>query len=67
MAKKSEAAEPATAQASGQTIELADKDTGFWDPATGFQIVRDQQAKLGQPVGEATRVALESGRLLIVK
>lgn len=61
-----EAAEAAAPAAGGKTVELADKDTGFFDPATGFQLVRDQTAKLDKAVGDATRVALESGRLLIV-
>lgn len=52
--------------AKGKLVELKDKETGFYDPATGFQVVRDQQVELGKTVGDATRVALQSGRLLIV-
>lgn len=60
--KDDAAAEPEA----GKLVELKDKDTGFWDPVTGFQLVRDQQVNLGSTVGDATRIALESGRLLIV-
>lgn len=58
-ADPSDAKEPAV-------VELKDKDTGFYDPVTGFQVVRDQQVQLGSTVGDATRLALESKRLLIV-
>lgn len=60
-----EAAANAKADAD-RVVELADKYTGFFDNATGFQIVRDQQKRIGKTVGEATQVALESGRLLFV-
>ncbi|MCC7308392.1 MAG: hypothetical protein IT173_12565, partial [Acidobacteria bacterium] len=68
-AKADEEAKAAEAKAKAdkaRVVELKDKDTGFWDPVTGFQVVRDQQVKLGSKVGDATQVALESGRLLIV-
>ena len=70
-AKADEEAKAAEAKAKAKAdkarvVELKDKDTGFWDPVTGFQVVRDQQVKLGSKVGDATQVALESGRLLIV-
>lgn len=61
MAKKTE-----TNAAAGATVELADKETGFHDPATGFKVVRDQQAKLGDTVGKKTNRALVAGALLIV-
>ena len=68
MAKKEQAAaEPTAAEDAGQLVELADKDTGFWDPKTGFQLVRDQRVRLGPKVGDATNVALAAGRLLVVK
>lgn len=57
----------AAEEAKGKEVQLRDKDTGFYDPATGFQVVRDQKVKLGKTVGDATRVALQSGRLLIVE
>lgn len=50
-----------------RTVELRDKDTGFFDQATGFQVVRDQRVELGSSIGDATQVALASGRLLIVE
>ncbi|MGE0367216.1 MAG: hypothetical protein AB7Q00_15930 [Phycisphaerales bacterium] len=53
--------------AKAKTVELKDKDTGFFDPVTGFQVVRDQQVKLGSTIGNATNEALQSGRLLIVE
>jgi hypothetical protein len=53
-------------KAHGKKVELRDKETGFYDPVTGFQVVRDQQVELGDAIGDATRVALQSGRLLIV-
>lgn len=50
-----------------KTVELKDKDTGFFDPVTGFQVVRDQQVKLGSTIGDATQTAIASGRLLYVE
>jgi hypothetical protein len=50
----------------GKLVELAHKETGFFDSVTGFQIVRDQQVELGETIGEKTNEALLSGRLLIV-
>lgn len=51
----------------GDTIvELKDKDGGFTDPVTGFDISRDQQVPLTSPVGMRTEQALASGGLLIV-
>ena len=50
----------------GDTVELKDKDTGFTDPVTGFDISRDQKKELTEPVGERTHVAILSGGLLIV-
>ncbi len=50
----------------GQTVELADKDTGFSDPVTGFKIVREQQVQLGDTIGRKTNKALLSGALLVV-
>ena len=54
-------------EAVAKTVELKDKDTGFYDPVTGFQVVRDQQVQLGSTIGDATQVAIASGRLLIVE
>ena len=50
----------------GDTVELADKDGGFTDPETGFDISRDGQVKLGDQIGERTQRALLSGGLLVV-
>lgn len=63
MASKKKTDAPA---GSGDTVELADKHTGFYDPKTGLKLVHDQQVPLGETVGEETRLALLSGRLLIV-
>lgn len=60
----------AAAKSSGgkaKTVELKDKETGFFDSVTGFQVVRDQQVKLGTTIGESTREAIASGRLLYVE
>ncbi len=58
--------ETKTSEAAGKKVELKDKATGFFDPVTGFKIVHDQQAKLGDTVGKKTNKALLSGALLIV-
>ena len=50
----------------GDTVELADKETGFSDPVTGFKVVRDGKVKLGDTIGSKTNRALLSGALLIV-
>lgn len=50
----------------GDTVELADKDTGFSDPETEFKIVRDQKVKLGERIGRKTNRAIVSGALLVV-
>ena len=51
----------------GDTVELKDKEAGFTDPVTGFDLSRDQQKKLTEPIGPHTQQALLSGRLLIVE
>ena len=50
----------------GDTVELKDKEGGFTDPETGFDISRDQQKKLGDKIGERTHRAIAAGGLLIV-
>lgn len=50
----------------GDKVELADKDTGFYDSETQFDISRDQQVELGERIGAKTLVALSSGGLLLV-
>lgn len=50
----------------GKYVRLRDQETGFFDPATGFQVVRDQEVELTATIGQATNEALISGRLLIV-
>lgn len=50
----------------GDKVELKDKEGGFTDPETGFDISRDQRAELGDTVGERTQQAVLSGGLLIV-
>lgn len=59
--------QPETEKQAMPVVELKHKDTMFADSVTGFEIVRDERKKLTKPVGRATEVALESGRLLIVK
>lgn len=60
------AANPPLGDEEPKLVELADKDTGFFDPVTRFQVVRDQQVELSGKTGDATQEALNSGRLLIV-
>ena len=50
----------------GDTVELKDKEAGFTDPDTGFDISRDQKLELTEPVGARTQQALLSGGLLLV-
>ena len=50
----------------GDTVELKDKDGGFTDPDTGFDISRDQKVKLGDSIGQRTQQAIMRGGLLIV-
>lgn len=50
----------------GDVVELKDKEAGFTDPITGFDISRDQQKELTDPIGETTHLAIVSGGLLIV-
>lgn len=50
----------------GDTVELKDKEIGFTDPDTGFDISRDQQKQLGKTIGDRTHAAIVSGGLLIV-
>lgn len=56
---------PSTANV-GDTVELKDKDGGFTDPVTGFDISRDQKLKLTDPIGARTHEAIVSGGLLVV-
>lgn len=51
----------------GDVVELADKSVGFTDPDTLFDISRDAQAELTEPIGNRTQLAIASGGLLIVK
>ncbi len=50
----------------GDVVELKDKDAGFTDPETGFDISRDQKLELKDPVGTRTHEAIVSGGLLVV-
>lgn len=50
----------------GDTVELKDKETGFYDSETDFKVVRDQQVKLGDSIGRRTNEAIMSGGLLVV-
>lgn len=60
MAEKKANAQP------GDVVELADKEGGFTDPQTGFDISRDQKVALGDRIGERTHQAILTGGLLIV-
>lgn len=60
MAKDKSSAAP------GDTVELADKDTSFYDPETQLDISREQTAKLEERIGKKTHIAIVSGRLLVV-
>jgi hypothetical protein len=60
MAERRTNAEP------GDVVELKDKESGFTDPETGFDISRDQQLELGDRIGQATHQAVLTGGLLIV-
>jgi len=51
----------------GDMVELADKTAGFTDSVTGFDLSREQQKELTEPIGERTRQAILSGGLLIVE
>jgi hypothetical protein len=51
----------------GDVVELKDKTGGFTDPATGFDISRDQKLELTDPIGSRTHEAIVSGGLLLVK
>ncbi|MEO8650504.1 MAG: hypothetical protein ABI539_15180 [Acidobacteriota bacterium] len=50
----------------GDKVELADKTGGFTDPETGFDISRNQQVELSDPIGLRTHEAIVSGGLLVV-
>lgn len=50
----------------GVEVELADKEAGFTDMITGFDLSRDQKKKLEDPIGDRTHQAIMSGVLLIV-
>jgi hypothetical protein len=66
-ARRKEVAKDKQANAkTGDVVELADKDGGFYDPQTQFKVVRGQQVKLGKTIGTKTNTALVSGRLLVV-
>lgn len=50
----------------GDTVELKEKDGGFYDSETGFQIRNEEKVKLGDSIGRRTNTAIVSGGLLIV-
>lgn len=50
----------------GDTVELKEKDGGFYDSETGFQIRNEEKVKLGDTIGRRTNTAIVSGGLLIV-
>lgn len=50
----------------GDTVELKDKEAGFTDPDTGFDISRSQKKELTDPIGKRTQQAIMSGGLIVV-
>jgi len=50
----------------GDTVELADKETSFYDPETQMHLSRENTAVLTDRIGKKTHTALVSGRLLVV-
>ena len=50
----------------GETVQLAKKEGIFIDYETGLEVSNDQTTKLGKTIGQRTRLALQSGGLLIV-
>ena len=47
-------------------VQLKDQSTGFHDFDTGFDIVRSEKKPLGESIGRATAIAIQSGRLIDV-
>jgi hypothetical protein len=50
----------------GDVVELANKEGGFTDHETGFDISRNQKMELKGRIGTLTNEALMSGGLLVV-
>ena len=50
----------------GDTVQLARKEGIFIDYETGFEVSNAEQATLGDPIGKATNLAIQSGGLLII-
>jgi hypothetical protein len=50
----------------GDVVELRDKESGFTDPETGFDISRDQKLELTDPIGRRTHEAIVSGGLIVI-
>lgn len=50
----------------GDTVELKEKDGGFYDSETGFQIRNEEKVQLGDTIGRRTNTAIVSGGLLVV-
>jgi hypothetical protein len=50
----------------GDVVELADKETSFYDPETQLNISREQTAKIEEKVGKKTHTAILSGRLMVL-
>lgn len=46
--------------------ELRDKDTGFSDLETGFEIRRAERVELTGEIGDATQRAIKAGRIVKV-
>jgi len=51
----------------GDVYKLKYTHGSFHDFATGLTINREDEVEVNEPVGEATRVAIQSGRLLLVR
>jgi hypothetical protein len=50
----------------GDVVELANKEGGFTDHETGFDISRDQKVELKDRIGTLTNEALMSGGFVVV-
>lgn len=49
----------------GDIVGLKNKDVGFTDPDTAFDISRDQEKALTDPIGARTQAAIAAGGLII--
>lgn len=50
----------------GDKVQLARKEGILIDYETGFEVVNAEEKKLGNPVGQRTQLAIQSGGLLVI-